>query len=99
MGFATLKDVIPGAFAAAMLKCFFPRGLTEFGTPQSVDIGLGVSSPVCNRQMPYWSLQARRENIPSTATPTERLYLQSVPIRISTNMLTSMNPNQMQMNC
>ena len=32
MGFAALKDVIPGAFAAAMLECFFPRGLTEFGT-------------------------------------------------------------------
>ena len=50
MGFTTLNDVIPGAFAAAMLECFFPRGLAEFGTPQGGDIGSGLSSPVCNRQ-------------------------------------------------
>ena len=93
MGLTTLKDVIPGAFAATMLECFFPRGLTKDATPQTGDISLGFSNPVCNRQMPYWSVPARYGSIPPEATPTERLYLLSTPIRLSEDGRTTIDPD------
>ena len=93
MGLTTLKDVIPGAFAATMLECFFPRGLTKDATPQTGDISLGFSNPVCDRQMPYSSVPARRDSNPQDATPTERLYLLSTPIRLSDDRRTTINPD------
>ncbi len=92
MGFTTLKDVIPGAFAAAMLECLYPRGLNESAEPQNGDISLRLSCPVIDRMMPHWSKEERRLNIPPTATPTERLYLLSVPIRLSEDGVSSLNP-------
>ena len=92
MGFTTLKDVIPGAFAAAMLECLYPRGLNESAEPQNGDISLRLSCPVIDRMMPHWSKEERRLNIPPTATPTERLYLLSVPIRLSEDGVSSINP-------
>jgi len=93
MGLTTLKDVIPGAFAATMLECFFPSGLTEYATIQTGDISLGFSNPVCDRQMPYSSVPARRDSNPQDATPTERLYLLSTPIRLSDDRRTTINPD------
>ena len=68
MGFTTLNDVIPGAFAATVLECLFPRGLTDHGTPQDGGVSLRTSSTVFNRMMPYWSENDRRRDAPADAT-------------------------------
>ena len=40
MGFTTLKDVLPGAFAATILECLYPRGLNVLGAPKREGISL-----------------------------------------------------------
>ena len=74
-----------------MLEFFFPRCLTEHATLQNGDTSLSLSNPVCNRQMPYWSVQARSDSIPQDATPTERLYLLHALIRFSNDRMTTIN--------
>jgi len=76
-----------------MLEFFFPRCLTEHATLQNGDTSLSLSNPVCNRQMPYWSVQARSDSIPQDATPTETLYLLSTPVRLSDDRRATINPD------
>ena len=83
--------VIPGAFAATVLECLFPRGLTDHGTPQDGGVSLRTSSTVFNRMMPYWSENDRRRHAPADAT--QRLYHLSAPLRLSRNGRTSLSPD------
>lgn len=53
MGFTTLKDVLPGAFAATILECLYPRGLNALAAPQREGISLlQAGCPVIDRMMP-----------------------------------------------
>ena len=93
MGFTTLRDVLPEAFAATIEECLYPRGLTALGAPKREGISLRAGCPAIARMIPHWSLEDRRAHIPANATPTQKLYLLSVPIRLPQDMTTSMSPD------
>ena len=49
MGFTTLKDVLPGAFAATILECLYPRGLNVLGAPKREGVSLRAGCPAIDR--------------------------------------------------
>ena len=84
-GFTAQSDVIPGAFAATILECLYPRGLNEQVEPNRGGFSLRADCPITDRMMPHWYLADRQRNTPENASPTEKLYLLNVPIRLSKN--------------